>query len=982
MNKKWFSLVELVVAMSLVAILATISMISLTWYFEWVRDTNRITQINNIADGVALKLKDGEFLRPEWAIEIQHNWWKVSYQWYFGKTLLDKIEFSMDWTDPENDSFFTYIISADGKYFQMMTFLEDDDSLEWIWYSWTIIKNNEWRTPYIVWSKEIWVFLNDEVVPIHEYASSPLNIVTASTEIYNVILQNDKIVSASWDDLFENIDKVVKNFGDSIYSCASQPYAYANYLINTPTTSNTAWQNSDWSSPCYFACKTGFGWNWTNCEPSVTTQTVPCIWKPSNSIWNSTSTVDQTWNISLSDFLPTNVWVYNTTSSTSECRFECAPWYAWDSGLQECTVPTRVFACIWNPLNSSWNTATNINQEYISSVWTPSETPFYSSTIVTDQCAFDCDSNYTWNGLTTSCEWSTRLAEVCTWLPSNASWNTVSNIDQTWDWSSWVPSVTGQFNTTASTTNCNFVCDLNYTWNWLTSSCEADTLLAQSCTWLPANATWNLNSTIDQTWNGSSWLPTLVWYNDINVIANECNFKCNSWFTWTWFICEASPVDLFRTTLTTKCWVTLTDFNTNFNETTGVYNWDINCSLRWLNDSDLDTFDPLVRVNWYLDLEKNNFTHIDWLSWLQTVIGYFKLNDNNITDISWMSILNSASTLYLQNNNALSDITWLWNNNTITFLDISWNNIVDITELWWLTTLLELKADNNKILNINSLSSLSNLDIINLNNNDIVDLSWIAWLTTLEELYLANNDLFDISDLSGLKTDVLHIYWNNSIDNLSAFDGYSHTSKTIALDDRAYTRKIWFLSDVCWNWTIRDQTLNTVWDKTNICLDKSGSTTWLNGSMWNWYVDWWTNSNWTNWWYYGEWSTPSSNTWPDQPYEWRYYLYAETSYPGDWYSTKTSILSYDIVDTSNYLNFRYHAYWSNMWTLQVIANDGTSDTVLYTRSWQKHNRTWKPWKVTPDISIPSGTVKISLKYTSWYWYTWDFSIDLIEVWEK
>jgi len=980
MNKKWFSLVELIVAMSLVAILATISVISLTGYFEWVRDANRITQVNNIADGVALKLKDGAFLKPEWAIEIQHNSRKVSYQWYFGKTLLDKIDFSMDWTDPKFDTFFTYIISADWKYFQLMTFLEDKDSLEWIWYSWTIIENAEGMVPYIVWSKEIWVFLDDEIIPIHEYKTSPMNIETTSTEIFNVILQNDKIVSGAWDGLFTNIDNVVKNFGDNVYSCASQIYSYADYIVWTPTTSNSAWQNlSSWSA-CYFSCKMGFSFNWTNCEPAVTTQTVACIWKPANSTWNTTTTIEQTWNTSVSAFLPINQWAYNTTSSLSECRFKCDLWYNWNSTLGECTIPTRVFTCDIKPLNSSWNTAATINQTFNWVSWVPDETSFYSLAEVTDQCAYDCDTNYVWDSINSQCDaWTQNV--LCTTKPDNSSWNISSTVNQVWNWSNWIPSNTSEFNTVSW--DCKFTCDTNYTWNAGGNTCDADTRM-YACTWLPLNAQWTtVWWEISQTWDWSttSWLP--IWTESFNetVSTTSCNFKCNDTYAWNWTSCDFSPIDDFKDTLVANCAVTTTDFDTNFDTLTGVYNWNINCSLRWLNDADLDKFTPLTQVNGYLDLESNSFTHLDWLNSLHTVTWNLKLNWNNIVNTSGLALLSDANTVYLQNNN-INNTNGLGNNTTITYLDISWNNISNLSNIGSLTTLTELYVNDNSINDISAMSSLSNLDIVNLNNNSISNISWLSTLTWISELYLASNNISDLSPLSGLSTDILHIYWNASIDDLSTFSSYTLNSKTIALDDRAYWSKISALSSVCSSWTIRDQTLNVMWSLSNVCLDPAWSTTGLNWSYWDWYVDWGSNWNGNHGWEFDDDRTGSVETWPNWMYEWTAYLFVETSYNWWGYSNKTSRLSYDIVDSSNYVNFYYHAYWSAMWTMRVRAYDWSSYSTIYTISGQQQGGYGSAWIKTPDITIPAWTQKIQLFYRGTNWYKWDFAIDLIEVWEK
>jgi len=48
LNYKWFTLVELIVVITILAILWTIAFISLQWYSKSARDSKRISDIQNI----------------------------------------------------------------------------------------------------------------------------------------------------------------------------------------------------------------------------------------------------------------------------------------------------------------------------------------------------------------------------------------------------------------------------------------------------------------------------------------------------------------------------------------------------------------------------------------------------------------------------------------------------------------------------------------------------------------------------------------------------------------------------------------------------------------------------------------------------------------------------------------------------------------------------------------------------------------------
>lgn len=66
-----FTLVELIVTISILTILSTISFVSIKDYYGGARDSVRITDIKSIQKGlVILQLKTGTFFLPDNALEI------------------------------------------------------------------------------------------------------------------------------------------------------------------------------------------------------------------------------------------------------------------------------------------------------------------------------------------------------------------------------------------------------------------------------------------------------------------------------------------------------------------------------------------------------------------------------------------------------------------------------------------------------------------------------------------------------------------------------------------------------------------------------------------------------------------------------------------------------------------------------------------------------------------------------------------------
>lgn len=78
---------------------------------------------------------------------------------------------------------------------------------------------------------------------------------------------------------------------------------------------------------------------------------------------------------------------------------------------------------------------------------------------------------------------------------------------------------------------CSFECNINYTYNSWSNTCEADTR-NQTCSNITTNATYNITSSINQIWNGTSWQPSNTSLHNVEPSNEECRFKCNSWFTY------------------------------------------------------------------------------------------------------------------------------------------------------------------------------------------------------------------------------------------------------------------------------------------------------------------------------------------------------------------------------------------------------------------------------------------------------------------
>ena len=161
-------------------------------------------------------------------------------------------------------------------------------------------------------------------------------------------------------------------------------------------------------------------------------------------------------------------------------------------------------------------------------------TKTYSTGITwTDTTAVGPDYTYNWNcasknwGLSASCYAYKPTAGSC-WFPSasvsypTSSECTIGSVNWTWwDWN-WTDGAYDWY--------CNWV---NTGWSsWWCSSYKIRTW--QACTPKIANSDWNTASSISQTYNGSSWLPTLTSSYNTTASSSECRYKCSVWKTWSW----------------------------------------------------------------------------------------------------------------------------------------------------------------------------------------------------------------------------------------------------------------------------------------------------------------------------------------------------------------------------------------------------------------------------------------------------------------
>ena len=194
-----FTLVELIVVVTILAILSTIGFVSYSSYLIWVRDTNRISNLKSVFDGMVMYRTKYSLPMPDDKIEIKSNWILFSRQWYAWANTLESIEFSSTWKDPKDDTYYSYYLTRDRKYVQLMWFLEDASNSPVT----PILASSEERYPIVYGDKLgiltwTWTDIN---VPIQAISSiqtaKELDIATTTTP-YNAHMADNEIASGTW----------------------------------------------------------------------------------------------------------------------------------------------------------------------------------------------------------------------------------------------------------------------------------------------------------------------------------------------------------------------------------------------------------------------------------------------------------------------------------------------------------------------------------------------------------------------------------------------------------------------------------------------------------------------------------------------------------------------------------------------------------------------------------------------------------------
>lgn len=200
-----FTLVELIVVTTILSILGTIGFISYNWYLLWVRDSNRTTQLREIADGLEIYHTKNALPLPSLSVNIFANGNQIATQWYMGKEQLDLIDYTKWWVDPKDGGYYSYYLTSDRKYFQLLWFLEDSTDQMGIIIPQTYAADYSNRAPVVI-GKKLWILTEaTSHIPVQQLSLSwGLDIATTSHD-YTAWFTDKLSLTGTWITLINSL---------------------------------------------------------------------------------------------------------------------------------------------------------------------------------------------------------------------------------------------------------------------------------------------------------------------------------------------------------------------------------------------------------------------------------------------------------------------------------------------------------------------------------------------------------------------------------------------------------------------------------------------------------------------------------------------------------------------------------------------------------------------------------------------------------
>ena len=194
-NKTWFTLVELIVVITILSVLATIWFISFTGYGASARDSVRLSDIHNIEKSLWIyKIKEWKYPEPDNKVDVKSSGATLTYQWYAGKKVLWLIWVHGWWVDPITEDYYTLVTNIVRTKYQLLSYFENEENIT---KQTSFINKTKAslidRYPQLSGDK-LWIIVNNTTKEPLQTTGMDLDI-SNSTSTYELHLSQDEIIS-------------------------------------------------------------------------------------------------------------------------------------------------------------------------------------------------------------------------------------------------------------------------------------------------------------------------------------------------------------------------------------------------------------------------------------------------------------------------------------------------------------------------------------------------------------------------------------------------------------------------------------------------------------------------------------------------------------------------------------------------------------------------------------------------------------------
>jgi type II secretory pathway pseudopilin PulG len=127
LKRSWFTLVELIVVITILAILWTIAFISLQWYSENARDSKRVADINNIKKALEFFVLNSEiYPMPDEVWAASYSWTEIYYQWRLWDNVTQNLSRNLKEVprDPVTEEAYIYSVTEDQQQYEITVVYE------------------------------------------------------------------------------------------------------------------------------------------------------------------------------------------------------------------------------------------------------------------------------------------------------------------------------------------------------------------------------------------------------------------------------------------------------------------------------------------------------------------------------------------------------------------------------------------------------------------------------------------------------------------------------------------------------------------------------------------------------------------------------------------------------------------------------------------------------------------------------------------